>query len=66
MDVRVNGEPQTVPEGTTAAQLLERLKVTPERVVVELNLAILKRAQLPGTVLKPGDRIEIVQFVGGG
>ena len=64
--MQVNGEPQAVPEGTTAAQLLERLKVTPERVVVELNLTILKRAQLPGVLLQPGDRIEIVQFVGGG
>ena len=64
--MQVNGEPQTVPEGTTAAQLLERLKIAPERVVVELNLAILKRAQLPGALLKPGDRVEIVQFVGGG
>ena len=66
MQVTVNGEARTVPDGTTAAQLLELLKVIPERVVVEVNLTILKRAQLPATALSEGDTIEIVQFVGGG
>ncbi len=66
MDVTINGERQALPESTTAAQLLERLKISPERVVVELNLMILKRAQLPSTVLKEGDHVEIVHMVGGG
>ncbi|MBI4340903.1 MAG: sulfur carrier protein ThiS [Candidatus Omnitrophica bacterium] len=66
MELTVNGQRQAVPEGLTAAQLLERRQVVPERVVVELNLAILKRAQLAGTILKEGDQVEIVQFVGGG
>jgi thiamine biosynthesis protein ThiS len=66
MQVTVNGEPRAIPDGTTAAQLLELLKVTPERVVVEVNLTILKRAQLVATALREGDRVEIVHFVGGG
>ena len=66
MDVVVNGEAREVPEGTTVSGLLELLTVAPERVVVELNLAILKRAQGPSTILKRGDQVEIVQFVGGG
>ena len=66
MQVIVNGEQRELPEGTTALQMLETLKVQPERVVVELNLTILKRAQLPGAVLKEGDRVEIIHFVGGG
>ena len=66
MHVHVNGEERELPNGTTASQLLEQLKVTPERVVVEVNLTILKRAQLPGAILKEGDRVEIVHFVGGG
>ena len=66
MQVTVNGEPRELADGTTAAQLLELLKVAPERVVVELNLAILKRAQLGTTVFKEGDQVEIVHFVGGG
>ncbi len=66
MELTVNGETRTVQEGMTVAQLLESLMVQPERVVVEVNLNILKRAQLPYTVLKEGDQVEIVRFVGGG
>ena len=66
MDLVVNGEPRAVPEGCTAAELLAQLQVPPERVVVEVNLTILKRAQLPQTTLCAGDRVEIVHFVGGG
>ena len=66
MDVMVNGERQAVPDGTTVAQLLGLLKVAPERVVVEINLTILKRADHVGTILKSGDHVEIVHFVGGG
>ena len=66
MEVTVNGEKRELPMGTTVSQLLELLKVVPERVVVEINLTILKRIQHGGTVLKSGDRVEIVHFVGGG
>jgi thiamine biosynthesis protein ThiS len=66
MELVVNGETREVPEGTTVSGLLETLKVSPERVVVEVNLTILKRAQHPDTLLREGDRVEVVQFVGGG
>ena len=66
MELSVNGQSRVVTDGLTAAELLQQLAVAPERVVVEVNLQILKRAQLPETVLCPGDQVEIVQFVGGG
>ncbi len=66
MDVVVNGESRTVPEGMTVTKLLDQLNVPAERVVVEVNLTILKRAQHATMVLHPGDRVEIVRFVGGG
>ena len=64
--IMVNGQAREVAEGTTVTQLLEQLKIEPARVVVELNLTILKRAQHAGTVFKEGDRVEVVHFVGGG
>ena len=64
--VTVNGEPRELPEGMTAGQLLASLGIVPELVVVELNLTILKRAQVPSAVLHAGDQVEIVHFVGGG
>jgi len=66
MELMVNGKPMQVAEGTTTAALLEQLAIYPERVVVEVNLTILKRDQLASTVLKAGDQVEIVHFVGGG
>ena len=66
MELTVNGEKRQVADGLTASGLLDTLQIMPERVVVEVNLAILKRAQLPEAVLKEGDQVEIVQFVGGG
>ena len=66
MELVVNGEKRQVPDGMTVSQLLDTLKVAPERVVVELNLTILKRGEHSTTLLRPGDQVEIVQFVGGG
>ncbi len=66
MDLTLNGEARALPDGTTVAQLLEQLKTPAERVVVEVNLTILKRAQHQETVLRAGDQVEIVRFVGGG
>jgi thiamine biosynthesis protein ThiS len=66
MRLMVNGEKREVPDGTTVTQLLETLKIVPERVVVEVNLTILKRAEHPTAVLTEGDQVEIVHFVGGG
>lgn len=66
MDVMVNGQRRDVPERATVEQLLELLQVVPERVVVEVNLTILKRAEHATAVLHADDRVEIVRFVGGG
>ena len=66
MKATVNGDSMELSEGTTVTQLLERVKLKPELVVVELNLNILKREELSKTVLKEADQIEIVHFVGGG
>lgn len=66
MQITVNGALREVPEGTTASRLLETLQLVPERVVVEVNLQILKRAQQAQAVLHEGDQVEIVHLIGGG
>ena len=66
MDLIVNGERRSVALGTTVGQLLAELKVASERIVVEVNMKILKRAEHAGTLLHEGDVIELVRFVGGG
>ena len=66
MQLTINGEIREYPEQLTVNQLLQQLKLSPERVVVELNHGILSPDQHTATQLKPEDIIELVQFVGGG
>jgi len=66
MTIRLNGEAQEVPEGLTLAGLLEWLKLPADRVAVEHNLSIVHRDRWAETRLQPGDRLEVVHFVGGG
>jgi len=66
MMIHLNGEPHTIPEGLTVSGLLEKLDVHPQRVAVEVNLNIVPKAAFGGHVLREGDAVEIVNFVGGG
>jgi len=66
IEITVNGEPQTVPEGLSILGLLQQLQLDPERVAVELDRRIVKQPHWPETVLRTGAQLEIVQFVGGG
>jgi sulfur carrier protein len=65
MTVTVNGQPRELPEGTTVLQLIAQHDLTPQKVAVELNRRLI-RAEKYETVLKAGDEVEIVTFVGGG
>jgi len=66
IEVVVNGERQSVPDGQTVLGLLQQLHLDPSRVAVELDRRIVKQPLWPETQLSPGAQIEIVQFVGGG
>ena len=64
--ITVNGERRTAPDGATVADLLQELNLPAGRVAIERNLEILPRPQWTSTPIQPGDRYEIVHFVGGG
>jgi sulfur carrier protein len=66
MIVQVNGEKKEIKEGVSVAFLLEDLGIRPGRVVVELNRDVIARDAHTATMLKEGDTVEIVHFVGGG
>jgi thiamine biosynthesis protein ThiS len=66
IQILVNGEPATAPEGQTVLGLLRQLELDPARVAVEMDRRIVRQPQWNETVLKDGARLEIVQFVGGG
>jgi sulfur carrier protein len=66
MEVTVNGEARSVPDGVTVRGLLEHLGLTDGPVAVEVNRAVVPRAQHATHLLSGGDAIEVVHLVGGG
>ncbi|HXX16291.1 MAG TPA: sulfur carrier protein ThiS [Candidatus Eremiobacteraceae bacterium] len=66
MVIQVNGETREAAPGSTVTSLLAQLGLHAGRVAVEYNLKILPKAQWDSTHVAAGDRLEIVQLVGGG
>ena len=66
MNIRLNGEDYELAEPVTVHALLGRLDIDPRRVAVEHNLVVVRRAAYDSTVVRGGDEVEIVNFVGGG
>ncbi len=61
----INGENVNA-EGKTIGRYIDEKGFNREKIVVELNLEIISRDRLDTTVLKDGDKVEILNFVGGG
>ena len=66
MRLKINGEIKDNIRAATLKELLEELEIISGRVAVEVNEAIVKRADYDTFRLKEGDVLEIVNFVGGG
>jgi thiamine biosynthesis protein ThiS len=64
--ITLNGEPYDLAAPVTVTELLVQLEIDPRRVAVEHNLVVLKRAMFDTSVVREGDQVEIVNFVGGG
>jgi len=66
MTVTVNGKPMELPAGLTIDGLLARLKVRREFTAVALNREVAQRSRYAETLLRDGDKVEIVHPMGGG
>ncbi len=66
MTLEINGENRSVPPVSNLLELLAYLEIGQDRVAVEINRQIIRRRDWENTPLREMDRIEIVQFVGGG
>ena len=64
--ITLNGDPLDVPGPASVTALLKSLEIDARRVAVEHNLVIVKRAAFDATIVRDGDTVEIVNFVGGG
>jgi len=66
LTLTVNGEQQNWPQGSTIADLVAAMALAGKRYAVERNQEIVPKAEHAGTCLENGDRLEIVQAIGGG
>ena len=64
--IQLNGEEYTIEGDAGLVALLDQLKMRRGRVAVEINQAVIPRAQYDAVKLKPGDTVEVINFVGGG
>ncbi|MFN2339048.1 MAG: sulfur carrier protein ThiS [Gammaproteobacteria bacterium] len=66
MHITVNGENREFRDDLTAAALVEQLGLAGKRLAMEVNQEILPRGRFEQHHFQPGDRVEIVQAIGGG
>lgn len=66
MEITVNGDPRRVPDGLSVAELVRHLGLGDGPVAVEVNRALVPRAEHATHAVSAGDVVEIVHFVGGG
>ena len=66
MTLHINGTAEAFEREISVAELIQRYRLTPERVAVEVNERLVRRTAFGEVTLRDGDRVEIVTFVGGG
>lgn len=66
MRIFINGTEQQVEPNSSVLALVQTLADDPRGIAIERNLEIVPKAEHATTLLEDGDRLEIVQFVGGG
>ena len=66
MNIILNGEQKEIAESLALDALITELGLKSERLAIEVNRRIIRRADWPSTTLAEGDKVEIVHFVGGG
>ena len=66
INVLLNGETREIPAEINLDRLLELFSLPSQRIAIELNKSVIRRADWPQTVVSDGDKVEVVHFVGGG
>lgn len=66
LELEVNGEPRSVPAGCTIEELVRSLGLERRRIAVAVNRDVIPRSGFDAHALAAGDRVEILEAVGGG
>ena len=64
--IQLNGDPYEINNGTNLNKLLHKLKIQKNKVAIEVNGEIVEKNKYPNLILNKDDKVEIVQFIGGG
>jgi len=64
--IELNGEAHSISGDPRLLALVEKLNLRRGRIAIELNQSVIPKAEWAGISLKQGDKVEIVNFVGGG
>ena len=64
--IQLNGSPYEIHDGTNLNELLNKLKIQKNKVAIEVNGKIVEKNEYPNLILNKDDKVEIVQFIGGG
>lgn len=66
MNIILNGETETIPEQFTLMDLIHSQNLSGKRYAIEVNEQLIPRSQHEEHKLLEGDKVEIVQAIGGG
>ena len=66
VSITINGEARDIPPEINLDHLLELFSLPRQRVAIELNNGVVRRSDWPETLVREGDKVEIVHLVGGG
>ncbi len=64
--IKLNGKIVFIPKNTSLKNLANKFKIPLNKVAIEVNMEIIDKKKLNKTIIKSADKIEIVQFIGGG
>ena len=64
--IQLNGSDFEINNGTNLNELLNKLKIQKNKVAIEVNGEIVEKNKYPNLILNKDDKVEIVQFIGGG
>ncbi len=64
--IQLNGDSYEIINGTNLNELLNKLKIQKNKVAIEVNGEIVEKNKYPNLILNNNDKVEIVQFIGGG
>ena len=62
----INGKKKVFYERNSLSELLKNLKISNNGIAIEINYTVIPKSQYKSTFIKNNDKIEIVQFIGGG